>query len=132
MHATIQKFLVRSEKPVYFLAKEFISKTTGKDKIKRDKLITQRELVVFEKHKDIVGSKFCYDFRSVQKQLTQISKSERLKWNYINEFRFYSKTAQSIETLRNSFDEVLTESKQTNLLSYNNIKLGDVFQHPPP
>ena len=74
-------------------------------------LLTECEYINFGKNNNNVGSTFYNDFCSFKKQLIQTSKSVRLKWNLKNEIRYCSKTATSIEKLRNSFGEISKEQK---------------------
>ena len=50
-HAPLRKVFVRNEKPLYSLAKKFVSTTTREEEINRDKLSTECEFIKFGKTK---------------------------------------------------------------------------------
>ena len=52
--------------------------------------------------------------------------TEKGKWNFINEVRNEKRTKTEIRSLRNCFDDIVTDEKKVaNLLNYRFSKLGD-------
>ena len=53
-------------------------------------------------------------------------KTEKYKWNFISEARNAKRTTTSIPSLKNCFDDLITDELQiVNLLTYRFSKLGD-------
>ena len=69
------------------------------------------------------------DFEKFHNQLIESSTSERKKWNLINEVRNSVKTTTTVYSLKNSFNEIITE--KTKIASLPNLKfskLGEFFE----
>ena len=69
------------------------------------------------------------DFEKFHNQLIENSTSERKKWNLINELRNSVKTTTTVYSLKNSFNEIITEkTKIASLLNLKFSKLGEFFE----
>ena len=83
-HALMRKIFVRNETPLFFLTN--LSLRQREKKIKADRLLTECELINFGKNKN-TGFEILW-FLLFRKQLIQTSKSERLKWNWLDDVEF--------------------------------------------
>ena len=71
------------------------------------------------------------DYERFQTQFIESANSSRKQWNLIKEVRNISGTGNKILSLKNCFDDVITDSKIANLLNYKFSKLGKHLLNKP-
>ena len=86
----------------------------------------------FLKLNDLTSKEYLKDYERFQTQLIESANSSRKQWNLINEVRNKSRTGTKILSLKNWFEDVITDSKKIgNLLNYKFIKLGEYLLNKP-
>ena len=108
-HAPIKTIIIRNNKSQFSLAKRFISKNTRNKNLLRELYLNSESLHEFFKLKAEVCAGYEKDFEKFHNQLIESSTSERKKWNVINEVRNSVKTTTTVYSLKNSFNENITE-----------------------
>ena len=128
-HVPIKTSFIRNNKSQFSLAKRFISKNTRNKNLLREQYLNSESFHEFFKLKAEVCAGYEKDFEKFHNQLIESSTSERKKWNLINEVRNSVKTTTTVYSLKNSFNEIITEKiKIASLLNVKFSKLGEFFE----
>ena len=126
LHVPIRKSFIRNHKPNFSLADKFVSNTTKCLNNKRNEFLLSENIDKFLKLKDLTSKEYLKDYERFQTQMIQSANSSRIPWNLISEVRNQSKLGTKILSLKNCFEDVITDSKKiTNLLNYKFSKLGE-------
>ena len=124
-----KQFFIRNNKSQFSLAKRFISKNTRNKNLLREQYLNSESFHEFFKLKAEVCADYEKNFEKFHNQLIESSTSERKKWNLINEVRNSVKTTTTVYSLKNSFNEIITEkTKIDSLLNLKFSKLGEFFE----
>ena len=104
-------------------------KNTRNKNLLREQYLNSESFHEFFKLKAEVCAGYEKDFEKFHNQLIESSTSERKKWNLINELRNSVKTTTTVYSLKNSFNEIITEkTKIASLLNLKFSKLGEFFE----
>ena len=99
---------------------------------KRYEFLLSENFDNFLKLKDLTSKEYLKDYERFQTQLIDSANSSRKQWNLINEARNNSRTGTRILSLRNCFEDVITDSKKiANLLNYKFSKLVEYLLNKP-
>ena len=112
LQAPIRKFFIRNHKPNFSLADKFVSKTTNCLDKKRNKFLLSEKSDNFLKLKDLTSKEYLKDYVRFQTQLIESANSSRKQSNLINEVRNKSRNGTKILSLKNCFEDVITDSKK--------------------
>ena len=128
LHAPIRKIFIRNHKPNFSL----VSNTTKCLNKKNNDFLLSENIDKFLKLKDLTSKEYLKDYERFQTQLIESANSSRNQWNLINEVRNKSRTGTKILSLKNCFEDVITDSKKiANLLNYKFSKLGEYLLNKP-
>ena len=132
LHAPIRKIFIRNNKPNFSLADKFVTNATKCLNKKRNEFLLSENFDNFLKLKDLTSKEYLKDYERFQTQLIESANSSRKQWNLINEVRNISRTGTKILSLKNCFEDVITDSKKiANLLNYKFSKLGEFLLNKP-
>ena len=124
-----KQFFIRNNKSQFSLANRFISISTRYKNLLREQYHNSESFHEFFKFKAEVCAGYEKHFEKIRNQLIESSTSERKKGNLFNEVRNSVKTTTTVYSLKDSFNEIITEkTKIANLLNLKFKKLGKFFE----
>ena len=124
-HAPLKNVFIRNDKSCFACSQTLLKEKNKELQKECDSSLKSKNFKTFSELKQKWFCSSNSDFNKFYKSLVMSSNNSRKRWNLMNEIRNSTRTRSHIYSLKNVFNDYVTEPKKiANLLNYRFSKLG--------